>query len=602
MIPRALPTHLAKVAFAIIIALLGFPCASWAISPLKLAGAVEGRVSDDTGKPQMGAVVQLYNRQEKLVERQLTNGEGLFVFAGLIPDMYSVRVTLATFLPAIRNAILVQAGRSSLLDVSLSGLFSSIHFLPGSGRGDGIVNDDWKWILRSSSSTRPVFRYLPQDPTTIASSKQRSALFTDPRGLVSFSAGDPNAGGSTGEVGTGFAFAASMMGANQVGVAGDVGYGMSAEPPSAAVRTTFSRAIGEESPEVSVTLRQLYIPRWEASYATGSVPAAGVPPLRSIAVNFADKTQITDALSIEYGAEFDTISFVGHLHYFSPYARLTYSLGANGTLDVTYTSGNARPELGFENSIDPGVELQHDLAALGSVAPVTLQSGRARVQRGEDYEIGYSRRMGSRELRISGYRENVQNAALLLAGADGTPFAGDLLPDAYTDSLLFDAGNYHTIGYTAAVTQDLGENYKITVTYGSVGVLAPRSQQLTSDSPEDLRDLIRPSQREALTTRVAGTIPRAGTHFIASYQFMDDRAATAGHLYATDSIQPVPGLNFSVRQPVPAVLGLPFRMEANVDLTNMLAQGYLPVSLPDGRQMLLVHTPKSVRAGLSFRF
>ncbi len=601
MIPRAPHSQFATAAIALIIGVLGIPRASWAISPIQLAGAVEGRVCDDTGKPQMGAVVQLYNRQDKLVERQLTNGDGLFVFAGLLPDVYSVRVTLATFLPAIRDEILVRAGQSRLLDVSLSGLFSSIHFLPRSGKGDGIVNDDWKWILRSSSATRPVFRYLPSDPDAIAVSQQRSAIFTDPRGLVSFSAGDSTTG-STGEVGTAFAFAASMLGSNQVGFAGDVGYGMSADAPSAAVRTTFSRAIGEESPEVSVTLRQLYVPRWEGNYSTGSGPAAGVPPLRSISVSFADKTQITDAISIEYGADFDTISFVDHLHYFSPYARLTYSLGSNGKFDVTYTSGNSRPGLGLQGSSDPGVALQRDVASLGAVTPVTLQSGQARAQRGEDYEIGYSRRIGSREIHISGYREDVQNAALLIAGADGSTFAGDLIPDVYTDSLLFDAGNYHTMGYTAALTQNLGDNYKVTVSYGSVGVLAPRSQQLTADSADDLRDLIRPSERQALTTRIAGTVPRTGTRFLASYQFMDDRAATAGHLYATDSLQPVPGLNFSVRQPVPPMLGLPFRMEANVDLTNMLAQGYLPVSLPDGRQLLLVHTPKSVRAGLSFRF
>ncbi len=602
MIPRAQQAGFRLALLVTIVAALGAPRASWAISPIQLGGALEGRVSDDSGQPQMGAVVQLFNHQDRLIERQLTDDAGFFVFAGLTPDVYSLRVTLATFLPAIRDQIKIQAGRSSLLDVNLSGLFSSIRLLPPSRRGDGIMNDDWKWILRSSSSTRPVFRYLPQDPTAIPATSSRSTLFSDSRGLVSLSAGDQNGGGSAGEVGTAFAFATSFRGDNQLEFAGDVGYGVSAEAPSAAVRTTFSRDFGGFSPEIALTMRQIYVPRWEGNFATGSNPAANLPAMRSMSVSVGDTTHVSDAITVQYGIQVDSIVFVDHIHYLSPYARLTYSLGDDGALDVTYTSGNARPELSLGESIDRNAELQRDVASLGSAAPVTLRSGAAQVQRGENYEIGYSRKLGSREVRVSGYRESVQNAALMLAGADGAAFAGDLIPDLYTDSLLFNAGNYHTMGYTAAVTQNVGDNYKITVMYGSVGVLAPRSKELTTESADELRALIRPQQREALTARIAGSVPRSGTQFAASYQIMDSHAATAGHLYATDSIEPDPGLNISCRQPIPMILGLPFRMEGTVELRNLLAEGYLPVSLPDGRQMLLVHTPRSLRGGLNFRF
>ena len=47
---------------------------------------------------------------------------------------------------------------------------------------------------------------------------------------------------------------------------------------------------------------------------------------------------------------------------------------------------------------------------------------------------------------------------------------------------------------------------------------------------------------------------------------------------------------------------LPWRMEATADLRNMLAQGYLPISMTNGQQMLLVEQPRSVRGGLSFIF
>jgi hypothetical protein len=195
---------------------------------------------------------------------------------------------------------------------------------------------------------------------------------------------------------------------------------------------------------------------------------------------------------------------------------------------------------------------------------------------------------------------------LTISGAKPGMFSGDLLPDLYSDSELFNAGNYHTMGYTTAVTQHVGDNFKITVMYGSVGVLAPQTGTLDSNSPEGLRSFLRAGQRQAVTTLASAVLPRSGTRFVASYEFMDEHAATAGELYSTGSGaggNPVaPGLNFSVHQPIPPLPGFPFRMEATADLLNLMAQGYLPVSLPDGQQVLLVRTPRSVRGGVNFRF
>ena len=142
---------------------------AWAITPIVPGGGLKGVVADIGGHPRMGAVVLLFNRQDKLIRRAITNGEGGFAFGDLLPDVYSVRVTLASFLPAIKNNIQVQAGRLRLLDVNLSTLFSSIQLLPlTNGDARSLMSDDWKWVLRTSSSTRPVLRFLPGangDPT-----------------------------------------------------------------------------------------------------------------------------------------------------------------------------------------------------------------------------------------------------------------------------------------------------------------------------------------------------------------------------------------------------------------------------------------------------
>src|SRR5580692_1363246 len=101
---------------------LGFFClagVSLAAPPLKTAGIIGGTVKNVAGVPQLGAAVQLYDRQERPVQRALTNAAGKFEFVGLAPDHYTVKVTMAAFFPAIEKNILVQPGMQSLLAVQL---------------------------------------------------------------------------------------------------------------------------------------------------------------------------------------------------------------------------------------------------------------------------------------------------------------------------------------------------------------------------------------------------------------------------------------------------------------------------------------------------
>src|SRR3954470_17527462 len=67
-----------------------------------LAGEIIGQIRNGAGVAQMGASVFLYNRYDELVRRGLSNEQGRFVFDALAPDLYSIRVVLASFVPAER--------------------------------------------------------------------------------------------------------------------------------------------------------------------------------------------------------------------------------------------------------------------------------------------------------------------------------------------------------------------------------------------------------------------------------------------------------------------------------------------------------------------
>lgn len=568
--------------------------------PVQFAGVLSGLVTDASGRPQAGAQVMLFNKQDRLLQRSATDIGGTFSFDELIPDLYSVHVSFASFVPAVRDRVIVKPGMRSLLEVNLSRLFSSVQLVATVPAPGGLMSDDWKWTLRSDAALRPILRFLPANALgarSVDANPDKAAIFSGSHGLVRISASDgAQTAGDTGEadLGTQFAFATSVHGGNHLQVSGDVGYGAYALSPAASFRTTYSREFMGRSPAVSVTMRQLFVPFRTTST---SQAADSAPVLRTLALSYADKTQISDVLSAEYGFELDMVSFLDRLHYLSPYARLNYALG-HGKIDVTWTSGNARPELGIAGD-DPNADLRRDLAALSVIPRVTLEDGAAHVQRGDDYEIGMTQKFGSREFRVAAYNERVSNTSLMIANPEAGLFAGDLLPDLFSNSALFNAGTFDRTGYMVSATQNLGDYYRITATWGSLGVIEAHPNGAIQTA-EDLRDAIGAANRQAVTLRASGTMRHSRTRFVTSYQWADYKSAMPGPQYSTGSSRPEPGFNVVVHQPIPSLFG--WRVEASAEVRNLLAQGYLPLTMANGQQLLLVNTPRTFRGGLAFVF
>jgi len=184
---RKVKTQKPVAAVALAIACLAVPLLSLAAAPIQFSGAIGGIVTNALGSPQMGAAVVLYNRQERVFEKALTDERGEFKFAGLLPELYSIRVSLATFVPALKRDILVQPGMRSVLNVSLNTLFSSIQVAYPAPENSSFMTDDWKWMLRTAAATRPVLRFtgdaLGKDPVQ----SSHASLFSDTRGVLKLS-------------------------------------------------------------------------------------------------------------------------------------------------------------------------------------------------------------------------------------------------------------------------------------------------------------------------------------------------------------------------------------------------------------------------------
>jgi Carboxypeptidase regulatory-like domain len=581
------------------VACLAVPAVCPAVTPIKLSGAIAGTVANTGGIPQMGATVILMNRQDRPIGKLQTDERGQFRFAGLFPDFYSIRITLATFFPAFKKSILVKPGERSVLNVNLSTLFSTIQIsYPNAIESGSIMTDDWKWVLRSASSTRPVLRFV--DVATLPTDRTERSAFSDTRGIVRVSAGDGTllaGAGAEADMGTTFAVATSLYGNNLLHVSGNLGYGSQTGVPSAAFRTSYSRNFAGGNPEVSLTMRQMFLPARLSAALAGN--EAALPMLRSMSAALDDRKEIAEHVSLQYGFTMDSVSFLDHLNYFSPYSKLTWAMDDGGTLEFAYSSGNARPDLaGNQQESD----FQQDLNTLGLFPRISLRDARARVQRGEEYEVAYSRKIGSRNYMLSAYHESVRNAALSLVAPDGMYSGGDILPDLFTGNSIFNAGNFQNSGYTAGFTQNFGDHFSASAIYSSEGALTADSRELVSNSPDELRAMIHAGRKHAATTRISATLPGSGTHMIASYQWSSgDGWVMSGNQYSMQAMRPLPGLNLYIRQPLPRLPLLP-RMEATADLRNMLAQGYLPLAAAGGQRLMLVETPRSFRGGFSFIF
>lgn len=589
-------THRTLTTLAVGMACLAAPCLK-AAEPVKLMGAISGVVRNTLGAPQMGALILLYNRQDRNVCKTLSDSTGRFQFADLVPDLYSVKVSVATLIPALKKNILVQPGMQSMLAVNLNSLFSTIQLSYPPLENGSLLTDDWKWALRTSSATRAVQRFMD---STASAPTERANAFTDTHGLLRVSAGEgavSNGVANEADLGTAFALATSLYGSNSLQVAGNFGFGAQTGVPAAAFRTSYSRNSMAGSPEVSLTMRQLFAPGRLATALSGQ--DSSLPLLRTMSASFDDHTQLSDNVTLRYGLTLNSVAFLDRLNYASPYARLTWDLGNGSTLEVTYTAGDARPDLSAGPASEDA-DLQRDLNSLGLFPRMSLLNGRPRVQRGQEDEITYSHKAGSRTYSATVYHESISDAALTLVAPAGMYGSSDVMPDVFSDSSIFNAGDFHSTGYTGAITQDLGEHVSATLMYGGIGVLTAGNHELMTNNPDELRAMIRDGHRQVATTRITATAPHIGTRVVVSYQWAPDhRWAMPGNVYSTQSNQPAPGLNVVIRQPLP---GFARRVEATADLRNMLAQGYLPLGMVSGQQVMLVETPRCLRGGLAFTF
>src|SRR5260370_34070904 len=175
--------------------ILALTCFSFGASPSDAqsraaTGKLSGVVRDSTGTPQMGATVEIV--PEVAVQAAsiglLTNTQGIFHGERLAPGLYTVRVTLAGFLPTVQQHVRISAHLPTVVRVELESMFASLDHLRRQPSTASVESDDWKWVLRSASVTRPVLQWTENGSTTVTNASYEGEV-ARPRARLDFTAG-----------------------------------------------------------------------------------------------------------------------------------------------------------------------------------------------------------------------------------------------------------------------------------------------------------------------------------------------------------------------------------------------------------------------------
>jgi Carboxypeptidase regulatory-like domain len=544
-----------------------------------VSGKLAGVVRDLRGTPQMGASVEVFAEAPGAASSldYLTNTQGIFRGDKLSPGLYTIRVTLAGFLPTLQQHVRINPNLTTMVRIEMESMFASLEQLrrqPNSAKADA---DDWKWVLRSAAGTRPILQW---DENAVLTASGDTAARA-PKILLEFTDGARRPGSVSNVAaapGTAFAYDQKLGGAGSLLVAGQMSYD---ESPAGGVATVWlpTGTIGS-GPHTAVVLREAKIGNTGVTF-------------RGMRIDQGGAVTLGDRVLLRYGGEYLLVGLGRSVSSVRPRLSVETKLGSEWRGKLVFASQPGAPSAMESGGEDLQSALVRALDELDAFPALMWRNGRPVLQGGWHEEVSAERRIGENgKLQIAAFHEDSHHTAVFGRGSD-LPVQ-EYFEDVFSSAFAYDGGATSSWGGRLAYREKLNDDVEVTALYAMAGALAPSAK-----NDGVLRDSLRMTPRHSVGVNVSSKLSRTGGHFTVGYKWISGPAVSRVDAYGESLYQMDPYLHVSLRQQLPK-LG-PGRWEAIADCDNLLAQGTVTISTRDG-QVALVPAFRTFRGGLSLQF
>jgi hypothetical protein len=301
--------------------------------------------------------------------------------------------------------------------------------------------------------------------------------------------------------------------------------------------------------------------------------------------------QFGDLADVEAGSTVYAIRANGYALSTQPFLRVTLHPGQ--VWAVRYRLATSRDVQG--QRVDGFTALD---SLTGDTPVAVIQNGRLTAESGLHQEVAVTRQAGSGTVRVTVYHDAMTRPAIAGTGAEnaeqtaGAPAA----VDTATGNFEMLGPGYSASGVSIALAEPIGGGVWSSLEYATGAGLNASG----TDGQSIAATILHPLSASATTAALDSTLECTHTKLRVSYRSQPRGLVTPVNAYAADANQAY--LGFFIRQAISLGNLLPPGLEATVDVTNLLAQGYHPFLSSDGRTLYLAQAPRTVRAGLAFNF
>lgn len=558
-------------------------------------GRMSGSVLDAHGNPLVGATVFITgpvlagaSSLAPQVERLLTDARGKFVAEHLLPGWYSLRVTSATRVPEVRDGIRVEPGETVQEKVVLSDIFAPIRFQAPPVHLS-TWSDDWKWVLRTSATTRPVLRLKEEKVTEQAAWKP--PLPPSER-LIGVTPGSTGRDALQGDAGPGpvLAYLRPLSAESDLLVAGS----MAADGTLAtSLVTSLRRNLTTGDPqEFTLVMHRM---SFGESILTAGVGRASVNQAQAMTASYNRTRRISKTLVVTSGIAVNYLRASSDVATARPHVELEYRPDSSDTITLGFGSWGAEAD----NS------LLERIGLLNAFPQVSLLGGRPRLETINHSEVSFERKLNkSSRAELAAYSDSFGNTAVW--GVGGARAIASLRDNALrnpaTHGVTLNGGDYRSTGIRGTFAWSLGSRVETAVVYSTGAALTVKPAEAADRAlPGNLREALSPDRSQSLAGKLSARVPVSKTQITTSYQWVQRGRVTGLDPYGQASLQLEPFLSVQIRQPLPTLAFLPAHVEALADFRNLLAQGYVPVSR-SSEQFSLTPAYRSFRGGFSVEF